>query len=345
MYKHVSASYTDINLLYLPLARVTSIAKSKRLEFMSKESGIPIKWPPYVWFNGSIVKWDEAKVHVFSHALHYGTGVFEGIRGYYDNGFIKIFRLEDHIVRLYRSAKIIYMDIPYPMRRLIDATIELVKANKFRNDIYIRPIAFRGLGSFGLRAQNPVDVAIISVEFGKYLKPNGIRCMVSSWRKPAPDSIPVEAKATGIYLLYHLTALEAHINGYDEAVLLDSEGYVAEGSGENIFIVKNGELITPPVYNSILEGITRDTVITLAKEVLGIKVKERRIRRAELYTSDEVFFTGTAAEITPIIEIDGRTVGNGNVGEVTKKLMDLYREVALGKIERYIHWVTSVAID
>ena len=312
---------------------------------MAKESGIPIEWPSYVWLNGSLVKWDEAKVHVFVHGLHYGTGVFEGIRGYYDSGVIKVFRLEDHLRRLYRSAKVIYMDIPYSMEQLIKATADVINANKFDSDIYIRPIVFRGLGSFGLRAQNPVDVAIIAVKFGKYLKPTGIRCTISSWRKPPPDSIPIYAKATGIYLLYHLSAIDAHMKGYDEAILLDSEGYVAEGSGENIFIVKNRKLITPPIYNAILEGITRDTVITLAKNELGIEVEERRIRREELYTCDEAFFTGTAAEITPIIEIDGRTIGNGEVGEITKKIMDMYHNLVLGRIEKYRYWITEVPIQ
>jgi branched-chain amino acid aminotransferase len=312
---------------------------------VSKNLGIEIKWPKYAWLNGSIVKWEDAKVHVFVHGLHYGTGVFEGIRGYYDSGVMKIFRLEDHIMRLYRSAKVILMDIPYKMEELIKAVKDVVKVNQFRSDIYIRPITFRGLGSFGLRATNPVDVAIIAVEFGKYLSPKGIRCKISSWRKPPADSIPVWAKATGIYLLYHLAAMDAHLSGYDEAILLDSEGYVAEGAGENIFIVRNGELITPPVYDAILEGITRDTVIKLAREELRLRVVERRIRREELYVCDEAFFTGTAAEVTPIVEIDGRTIGSGTVGEITKKIMDLYREVVLSKIEKYRYWVTEVEVE
>ncbi len=311
---------------------------------MAKSSETQPTWPRYVWLNGTIVKWDEAKVHVFVHGLHYGTGVFEGIRGYYD-GYIKIFRLEDHFRRLFRSAKILHMDIPYTLQDLMKAVIDVVKANKFRTDIYIRPIAFRGLGSFGLRARNPTDVAIIALEFGKYLKPEGIRCMVSSWRKPTPDSIPVEAKLTGMYVLYHIASLEASLHGYDEAILLDSEGYVSEGSGENIFIVKNGTLITPPVYDAILEGITRNTVITIAREELGLQVVERRIRRSELYTCDEAFFTGTAAEITPIVEIDNRVIGNGKMGEITKKIADLYRQITLGKIKKYEKWVTYVAIE
>jgi len=311
---------------------------------VSKSSEIQPTWPRYAWLNGSIVEWSNAKVHVFVHGLHYGTGVFEGIRGYYDNGVVKIFRLEDHMKRLFRSAKMIYMEIPYTIEQLINATKELVQINGFRNDIYIRPIAFRGLGSFGLRARNPVDVAIIAIEFGKYLKPDGIRCVVSSWRKPAGDSLPVEVKATANYLLYHLSSIEAAIHGFDEAILLDAEGYVSEGSGENIFIVKEDRLLTPPVYSSILEGITRDTVIRVAKEILGVEVIERRIRRAELYTADEVFLTGTAAEIAPVVEIDGRVIGNGKPGELTRKIQELYSRITLGRIEKYRSWVTEVPI-
>ncbi len=312
---------------------------------MSKGGEAQYTWPRYVWMNGSIIRWEEAKVHVFVHGLHYGTGVFEGIRGYYDDGYLKIFRLEDHFKRFFRSAKILHMDIPYTLEDLVKATIDLVKTNQFKADIYIRPIAFRGLGSFGLRAKNPVDVAIIALEFGKYLKPDGVKCTISSWRKPAPDSIPIYAKLTGIYVLYHIASLEASLHGYDEAILLDSEGYVAEGSGENIFIVKNGVLVTPPVYDDILEGITRNTIITLAREELGLQVVERRIRREELYTCDEAFFTGTAAEITPIIEIDGRIIGDGRVGKITKRIMDLYRQVVLGRIKKYENWITSIAIE
>jgi len=187
-----------------------------------------------------------------------------------------------------------------------------------------------------------VDVAIIAVEFGKYLKKSGVRCTISSWRKPSADSFPIYAKVTGMYLLYHLASLEAAMNGYDEAILLDTEGFIAEGSGENIFIVKNRTLITPPVYDAILEGITRDTVIKLATEMLGLRVEERRIRREELYTADEVFFTGTAAEVTPVIEVDGRVIGGGQVGEVTSKIIELYSKAVLGEIDKYKHWVTYV---
>lgn len=301
--------------------------------------------PALVWINGELVKWEEAKVHVLSHALHYGTGVFEGIRGYYcEDNVMRIFRLRDHLVRLYRSAKILHMDIPYPLEVLERAAVELVRANAFSNDIYIRPIAFRGLGFFGLASQNPVDVAIVALEFGKYLRPEGVRCTISSWRKPPADSFPVYAKATGIYLLYHLASLEASLHGYDEAILLDSEGFVAEGAGENIFIVKNGTVVTPPVYGDVLEGITRDTVIRLARGELGVEVAERRIRREELYTADEAFFTGTAAEVAPIVEVDGRRIGTGEAGPITRALMRLYREVVTGKVERYRGWITEVKV-
>jgi branched-chain amino acid aminotransferase len=329
--------HTYKNFYFLKLQGV------KKLQLV-KCMSVEVPWPKYAWLNGKIVEWDNAKVHVFVHGLHYGTGVFEGIRGYYDSGCIKIFRLKDHMLRLFRSAKIIHMDIPYTIDALIEATVNLVKINRFTNDIYIRPIAFRGLGSFGLRARNPVDVAIIAVEFGKYLKKSGIKCTISSWRKPPADSFPIYAKVTGMYLLYHLASLEATLSGYDEAILLDSEGYVAEGSGENIFIVKNRVLITPPVYDAILEGITRDTVIKLATEVLGLRVVERRIRREELYTADEVFFTGTAAEVTPVTEIDGRAIGSGQIGGVTSQIMELYSKVVLGKIDRYRDWITEVKV-
>jgi len=295
----------------------------------------------YVWFNGKLVEWENAKVHVLAQGIHYGIGVFEGIRGYYDE-CIKIFRLEDHMRRFLKSAKIIHLEIPYTLEELINGVIEVVKANNFKTDIYIRPVAFRGSGSIGVRARNPVEVAVIAFEYGKYLKPTGVKCKISSWRKPSADSLPVYAKIAAMYLLYHLAVVEANNCGFDEAILLDSEGYVAEGSGENIFIVKDEMLITPPTYGAILEGITRNTVMKVAIEVLGMKVVERRIKREELYTADEAFFTGTAAEITPIIEVDNRTIGNGQIGKITSQLMELYQKIVKGKIEKYRKWVTEV---
>jgi branched-chain amino acid aminotransferase len=298
--------------------------------------------PKYVWFNGSIVEWENAKVHVYVHALHYGTAVFEGIRGYYSDGVVKIFRLRDHLKRLMNSAKILYMNIPYTIDELEKASVEITRENDYRENVYIRPIAFRGLGEFGVKGlKSSIEVAILAIPLGKYLKSEKVRCIISSWRRPPNDVLPVEAKASGIYLSSNLAGIEAALSGYDEAIFLDYDGYVCEGSGENIFIVKNKVLITPPVYSSILEGITRNTVITLARD-LGYTVVERRISRGELYTCDEAFFTGTAAEITPIVEVDHRVIGNGDVGEVTDKISNLFREVVSGHVEKYVSWITEV---
>ena len=298
--------------------------------------------PKYVWLSGSTVEWENAKVHVYVHALHYGTAVFEGIRGYYVDDSIKIFRLRDHLKRLMNSAKILYMNIPYTIDSLERASIELVKDNELHENIYIRPIAFRGLGEFGVKGlKSPIEVAILVMPLGRYLKSEKVRCMISSWRRPPSDALPVEAKASGIYLSSNLAGIEATLSGYDEAIFLDYNGYVCEGTGENIFIVKNNVLITPPLYSSILEGITRNTVITLARD-LGYTVIERRISRGELYTCDEAFFTGTAAEITPIIEVDHRVIGSGDVGEITDKILKLFREVVSGHVEKYTSWITDV---
>lgn len=298
--------------------------------------------PKYVWLSGSTVDWENAKVHVYVHALHYGTAVFEGIRGYYVDDTIKIFRLRDHLKRLVNSAKILYMNMPYTIDDLEKASIKLVEDNGYRENIYIRPIAFRGLGEFGVRGlKSSIEVAILVIPLGKYLKSEKVRCMISSWRRPPNDVLPVEAKASGIYLSSNLAGIEATLSGYDEAIFLDYDGYVCEGSGENIFIVKNKVLITPPIYSSILEGITRNTVITLARD-LSYTVIERRISRGELYTCDEAFFTGTAAEITPIVEVDHRVIGNGDVGEVTGKISNLFREVVSGHVEKYRDWVTEI---
>ncbi|MEM1545171.1 MAG: branched-chain amino acid transaminase [Candidatus Methanomethylicia archaeon] len=300
--------------------------------------------PKYVWLSGSIVEWENAKVHVYVHALHYGTAVFEGIRGYYVDDVIKVFRLKDHLKRLVNSAKILYMNIPYAIEDLEKVSIELVRDNDLHENIYIRPIAFRGLGEFGVRGlKSSIEVAILVIPLGKYLKSEKVKCMISSWRRPPNDVLPVEAKASGIYLSSNLAGIEAALSGYDEAIFLDYNGYVCEGSGENIFIVKNNVLITPPVYNSILEGITRNTVITLARD-LGYTVIERKISRGELYTCDEAFFTGTAAEITPIVEVDHRVIGNGDVGEVTDKISKFFREVVSGRVWKYMDWITEVKL-
>lgn len=302
----------------------------------------------YCWLNGRFVKWDDAVVHIKTHALHYGSGVFEGIRGYgTEDGNVLIFRLHEHIDRLFYSAKVYKMKVPYSKDEFCNAIVELVRRNNFHETVYVRPIVFRGYGPLGLNPiRVPVEAAIYVVPFGRYLGPDalekGVRCMFSSWERISPRALPPEVKACGQYINSILAKLEAVEHGFDEALLLDHRGFVAEGSGENLFAVKNEELITPPLYASILKGITRDTVITLAREELGIRVVERDITRAELYNMDEVFITGTAGEITPVIEIDNIPIGNGKPGPITRKLQRAFSEVTLGKNPKYEHWVTPV---
>jgi len=296
----------------------------------------------YIWFNGRIVGCEEARVHVLTHALHYGTGVFEGIRGYWNGSNLHVFRLRDHMVRLVNSAKLVGFNIGYTVEQLVDATIEVIRANGFREDVYIRPIAFIGEGGISLDITGmPVEIAIAAFPFGKYLKAEGVRVKVVSWRRVPSFSMPVMAKACGIYLNSVIALREARLEGCDEAILLDWRGYVAEGSGENVFIVRRGVIATPPTTASILEGITRDTVIRIARDE-GYMVEERDITREELLTAEEVFFTGTAAEITPVLEVDGRPVGEGKPGPITMKLKEKYQRIVMGLEERYKHWLTPV---
>lgn len=253
-----------------------------------------------------------------------------------------MFRLRDHMVRLVRSARMIGFDIGYTVEQLEDAVLEVIRVNGFKEDVYIRPIAFIGEGGISLDISGmPVDVAIAVFPFGKYLKSDGVRVKIVSWRRVPSYSVPVMAKASGIYLNSIVALREARLAGYDEAILLDWRGYVAEGSGENIFVVRRGVIATPPVTASILEGITRDTVIRIARDE-GYVVEERDIAREELYTADEVFLTGTAAEITPVLEVDGVTIGSGKPGPITSKLMELYRDIVLGLNQKYSYWLTPV---
>ncbi|MEM2905243.1 MAG: branched-chain amino acid transaminase [Candidatus Bathyarchaeia archaeon] len=302
-----------------------------------------IREAKYVWMNGSLVDWKEAKVHILTHALQYGTAVFEGIRAYWSDGAAYVFRLDEHLNRLFNSAKTYYMEIPYTKQQLKDAIIGLLKANAVKEDCYIRPIAFRGYGVIGLDpSRSRVEAAIAAFPFGKYLdSTKGVNCCVSSWRRIPIDALPPDAKASGNYVNSALAKMEALKNGYDEAIFLDSHGYVCEGTGENIFIVRNGQVYTPPVSAAILEGITRDAVMTLARDV-GRPVIERMITRNELYICEEAFFSGTAAEVTPIISIDRRPVGNGQPGPVARGLQELFFKVARGRDERYSHWTTKV---
>lgn len=299
------------------------------------------------FFKKQVVPLDEAKVSIMTHAFNYGTGVFEGIRGNWnpDENKIFIFRMPEHYERFKASCRILRINIPYSVEDLCEITKELVARNGFREDIYIRPIAYKASQAIGVKLHGlEDDLAIFVTPLGPYLEgDSGIRACTSSWRRIDDTMIPARAKVTGIYVNSALAKTEANENGFDEAILLTSDGHVSEGSGENIFLVMKGKLITPAVTDNILVGITRDTVIRLAAEELGIETIERSVDRSELYIADEVFMTGTAAHVTPVVEIDRRPVGDGRVGPITRRLMDLYFAVIRGQNPKYLSWCTPVA--
>ncbi len=304
---------------------------------------MPIEKVDKIWINGEFVDWDKAQVHVLTHALHYGSGVFEGIRAYETPRGTAVFRLTEHMERLLDSAKIYMMPMPYTVEQLIEAAKELISINKLKS-CYIRPIAYRGYGEMGLNPLNsPVDVAIAAWSWGAYLGDdglqNGIRAMISSFRRIDPNSLPPAAKATGQYINSILAKLEALYSNYEEAILLDSRGFVSEGTGENIFVVKNGVIHTPAMASSILEGITRDTIIELARD-MGYEVVERDLVRSDLFLADEMFVTGTAAEITPIREVDKREIGKP--GPITVALQKKFFEVVKGEDDKYSHWLEYI---
>jgi branched-chain amino acid aminotransferase len=295
-----------------------------------------------IWVNGELVDWADAKVHVGVHGLHYGSGVFEGIRSYDTAKGPAVFRLTDHLVRLENSAKVLFMELPFTVEDLRAATHELVAVNGIAS-CYIRPIAFYGYGELGVAATgNPVDVVIMSYPWGAYLgeegQQRGITTTISSWERVGPNVIPHAAKATGIYLNSMLATTEARRAGYDEAIMLSADGYIADGPGETIFTVKDGRLRTPPLAMSILPGITRDTIITIARD-LGFSVEETNLIRTDLYFADEVFMVGTAAEVTPVRSIDGREIG---VGPVTLELQKAYLAAVNGIDERWSDWLDVV---
>jgi len=297
-----------------------------------------------IWMNGELVDWADAKVHVGVHGLHYGSGVFEGVRSYETTKGPAIFRLREHLERLESSARILFMDLPYTVDELRAATHDLVGSNGFAS-CYIRPIAFYGFGELGVAATgNPVDVVIMSYPWGAYLgedgQRNGITTTISSWERVGPNVIPHAAKATGIYLNSMLATTEARRAGYDEAIMLSADGYIADGPGETIFVVKNGRIFTPPLAMSILPGITRDSVTKIA-EVLGYPVEERLLIRSDLYLGDEVFMVGTAAEVTPVRAIDGREIG---VGPVTLELQEAYLAAVHGLDDRWSDWLDMVEL-
>ena len=298
-----------------------------------------------IWFNGKTVPWDEANVHVLTHTLHYGLGAFEGIRAYKcSNGKSAILKLTEHMERLYTSAHVAGIEIPYDMQTLCDAVMDLLRENGL-DEAYIRPIAFIGTGQKGiLPGDNTINVAIAVWPWGTYLGDdaiaNGIRVKISSYTRMHVNSFMTKAKICGNYVNSVMARQEAADLGFDEAILLDSEGYVAEGSGENIFIVRNGILKTPPL-TSILEGITRKCVLDLAADE-DIPVREQRFTRDELYIADEAFFTGTAAEVTPIKEVDGKKIGSGKPGEITKRLQERYFAVIKGEDEKFRDWLDYI---
>jgi branched-chain amino acid aminotransferase len=298
-----------------------------------------------IWMNGEFVAWEDAKVHVLTHAMHYGTGVFEGIRCYETEQGPAIFRHQDHIERLRRSAQLYHMDLPYSPEELREVTHELIARNGLRS-CYIRPVVYRGYGPMGLDPlDNPVECFIAVWEWGAYLgeegKANGVRAHFSSWRRISPESLMPQAKACGQYLNSVLAKIESRKAGYDEAILLDHKGVVCEGTGENVFVVRDGEIATPPYSASILDGINRRSVIEIASD-LGYRVNERDIMREELALADEVFLTGTAAELTPVREIDDVEIGPP--GEITQQIQRVFDDALHGRAERYREWLDPVQV-
>ena len=299
---------------------------------------------PYAYFKKQIIPLADAKIGVMTHAFNYGTAVFEGIRGNWNDNEqqLYVFRIKEHFARLRKSCRIMKIDFPYENEELYSITTQIVEMSGYREDVYIRPLAYKSSEVLGVRLHDLEDDLLIFVApFGPYLDiEKGARCCTSSWRRVADTGIPARAKITGIYANSALAKTEANLNGYDEAIMLDERGHISEGSGENIFLVQDGKIITPPPSSDILVGITRDTVMTLAREELGIEVVERDIDRTELYTADECFMTGTAAHVTPVVELDHRPIGDGKMGPVAARLVKLYFDIITGKNPKYAHWCT-----
>jgi len=297
----------------------------------------------YVWFDGQILEWDTAKVPVMTHAIHYGTSVIEGIRAYAAKNNLYIFRLADHLKRLHRSAFVYSIKMNYSINELVDATVQVIRKNQIKNSCYIRPLTFVGFHGIDLNVneKSPSHTAILLFTFEQYLNSKGIRACISSWRRISDPSTPPLAKAGGNYLNSVLATQECKRNGYDEAIMLDKDGMVSEAPGENVFIVRDGKIFTPPVSSSVLEGITRDSAMKVAKD-MGYELFERAIPRTELYISDEVFLTGTAAEVTPVISVDDHQIGDGKEGIVTKSIREMYTKIVRAEVKAYMDWLTPV---
>ncbi|PIZ26632.1 MAG: branched chain amino acid aminotransferase [Chloroflexi bacterium CG_4_10_14_0_8_um_filter_46_9] len=302
--------------------------------------------PPYAFFKKQFMPLAEAKIGILTHAFHYGTACFEGIRGNWDSEYERfcLFRIRDHYKRMLNGCRLLKISLPYSLDELCQLTVESVERSNYHEDVYIRPMAYKSSEAIGVRLHNlEDDFLIIVTTLPAYLDTqNGVRCGTSSWRRVDDTMIPARGKICGIYVNSALAKTEACENGYDEAILLTHDGHVSEGSGENIFLVIDSKLVTPPSSDNILVGITRDTIMKLAKNELGIDTIERTVDRSELYLAEECFFSGTAAHITPIIEIDHRTIGTGEIGKITAELQKLFSQVILGRNPKYAEWYTLV---
>ena len=297
----------------------------------------------YIWFDGKLIPLDKAKIPVTTHAIHYGTSIFEGIRAYWNSKNLYVFRLNDHVKRFRNSGKFYNITLNFSDRQIEKAVIDLCKKNKIKKSCYIRPFYFVGQYGINLHVTKkaPTHTAIFSFPFGDLFNKNGISATISKWRKFSDLSTPTQAKMGGNYLNSILATQDAKQRGFDEAILLDQSGNVSEAPGENLFLVKNNMLVTPPLSSSALDGITRKSIITLAKD-MKLKIKVRKVSKKELRLADEIFLSGTAAEITPIIRIDKKKIGNGKVGNITKLCMDTYSDIVMNKNENYSNWLTAV---
>jgi branched-chain amino acid aminotransferase len=307
---------------------------------------VPVQPVDKIWMDGELVEWEEARIPVLTHSLHYGTGVFEGIRAYHTSKGTAVFRLNDHVRRLFRSAHLYHMDIPYSVEEIEDAIKQTISANGL-DECYIRPLVHRGYGEVGINPLGaPVNVSISVWRWGVYLGEEalekGARVKISSWKRLDPNVIPPGAKATGQYINSVLAKVEAAKAGYDEAIMLNQSGYVTDGTGENVFVVKDGELFTPPLSAGCLDGVTRDSVMTLATD-LGYEVHEKNLVRTDLYFADEAFFTGTAAEVCPIREVDDHPVAANGRGPITKELQSEFFAAVHGEIDKHQGWSAPVA--
>ena len=300
----------------------------------------------WVYLDGEVKRYGDARLGLMTHALHYGTGVFEGIRGYWSAEHEQLFllMLREHYARMQRSVKVLKLKLPISVDELCTTSIELIRKNNFRQDVYIRPLAFKSSEEIGVRLHNLKDsFAIYITPFGNYVDiERGITCMVSSWRRVDDNAAPPRAKITGIYVNSALAKSEAMENGFDEAIMLTHDGHVCEGSAENIFLIRDGKVYTPPTSDNILEGLTRTAMMELMRKELGMEVVERSIDRSELYGVDEIFLCGTGAQISPVIEIDHRPIGDGQVGPVVSRLQQLYFDIVRGRSSKYRSWLTPV---